>query len=69
MEEDKRKGDPEENTTVDRLLTIESNESDWFTKISKIERAKAVRRATREARKKNGKPITFSGAGGWSQIG
>ncbi len=52
----------EKGGAVDALLDPERKAgADWFTKLVRVERAKAFRREAQTARK--GKPITFSGTG------
>ena len=54
-----------DNTVVDELLDPEDNSgSDWFTKLAKVERAKAFRREGQKARKR--KPIPTNVIGRWS---
>ena len=67
MRKDEREVTLEKDTMEEKPLSPEIEDAGWFTKLARIERAKAVRRQTRKARK--GKRITFSGPGGWSQKG
>ena len=53
--------------TVERQLLDPDRKDDWFTKLARVERAKALRRETQKARK--GKSFTASEAGRWSHGG
>ena len=53
--------------TVESQLLDPDRKDDWFTKLARVERAKALRRETQKARK--GKPLTASEAGRWSHGG
>ena len=65
MAKSERTANRKDDTIVDELLNPGSNAgTDWFTKLAKVERAKAVRRESQKARKR--KPVSVNMTGRWS---
>ena len=53
--------------TAESKLLDPDRKDGWFTKLARVERAKALRREAQKARA--GKPLTASGTVRWSQSG